>query len=287
MDNPSAPLMRHLTKTYSPAVGQDYQRLPLFLLPEDLSVLTDQEGELLASIGTGEERLRLPYDNLLLDFPSGAWAGYRAQYPELPDRGRLWVRVRLLKKAQDVRAVHPFVQASHLRRFTESEAPEGRALIAPWEEYIAAAGGGFHHMPDFSVVPLVAPYATDFGSSWHAYPDPRHLEGRLAGRWCHIAQCTLAETDPRKLACHASEIMQSMSARLILLAVAYLNAGVSLTVKVQPRNAAARKPQVVKDKPWLVSQPHYILIDPERLRELGHPAAGIHSAPFPHTRRGH
>src|SRR5262252_4774509 len=98
--NPSAPLIRHLSKLYGSGTGQHFQKIPLFLLPEDVRVLTAHTRALLENVGDGDALLHAPYDDVLLDFPSGLWAFLNLAskehpgLPVFPDRGALWVRVR-------------------------------------------------------------------------------------------------------------------------------------------------------------------------------------------------
>jgi hypothetical protein len=106
---PDAPLIRYLSKAYAPELGQEYARLPLFLIPQDLSLLVEQERDLLATIGDGEDARHLPYPDLLLDFPAGAASAMRAVVPEWPlERGRFWVRVRTVATARQQRSAHLF-----------------------------------------------------------------------------------------------------------------------------------------------------------------------------------
>ena len=49
------------------------------------------------------------------------------------------------------------------------------------------------------------------------------------------------------------------------------------------------KSRVAHDKPWLTPRAHYILIDPDRVREYGYETARgeTYRPPTPHSRRGH
>jgi len=281
---PDAPLIRYLSKAYSPALGQEYARLPLFLIPQDLSLLVEHEQDLLAAIGDGEDALHLPYPDVLLDFPAGAASAMRTVFPEWPlARGQFWVRVRTVATALRQQHMHTFSDLSSALPI----ASHATALLEAWEEKTTT--GGFPPTPDCMLVPLDST-AKDFRTYLYDYPNPQHPDGRLAGRWCNMLHCTIPG-DRRQAFCAGSELVMSPLARLTILALAYLTAGVSLTVRVRPEGAETLKPHVAREKPWLVPRTHYILIDPERLRDYGHPASGeprgTHRAPVPHARRGH
>lgn len=281
MPRPDAPLIRHLSKTYSPQLGQEYARLPLFLVPHDLSVLVAQEHHLLATIGDGEDALHLPYADLLLDVPSGAASAMRAVFTDWPlDRGQFWVRVRTVATALQHKSVHPFSDLSSALPMV----PHTTASLETWEEKTST--GGFSSTPDCILVPLDSA-AKDFRAYLYDYPNRLHRDGRIAGPWCNLMHCTIPG-DQRQLFCAGSDLVMSPLARLTILALAYLTAGVNLTVRVRPDGGDRLKPHVAREKPWLVPRSHYILIDPERLPDYGHPTAGgTHRSPVPHARRGH
>jgi hypothetical protein len=278
-------LIRHLSRAYAPALGAEYDRLSLFLIPDDLSVLISQEQNLLATIGEGEDRLHLPFPDLLLDFPAGAASAMRPAFPAWPDRGRMWIRVRTVTHALRSQDTVEFISRQDLQRLP---APEGWAVTETWEEKTST--GSFHLYPDVAVLPLTTETG-DFQSYLYDYPNKDHRDGRLVGRLCNILQCTLAPHDRRRSACAFSDLIMSAAARVTILALAYITAGVSLTVRVRPEQRAQVKPHVARDKPWLTPRTHYILVDPARVRDYGYPSAhdpyGSHRSPAPHARRGH
>jgi hypothetical protein len=282
---PDFALIRHLSRAHLPALGAEYGRPPLFLIPEDLWVLVSQEQDLLATIGEGEDRLHLPFPDLLLDFPAGASSVIRPAFPEWPDRGRTWVRVRTVAQALRTRDAKEFLGRQHLSRLLHSEL---WAMAETWEAKTDT--GGFHPYPDIAVVPLTSE-ARDPRSYLYAYPNNSHLEGRLLGILCNWHKCTLAPDDRRRFPCLGSDLIMSTAARLVILALAYITAGVSLTVRVRPEQRATVKPHVAREKPWLTPRTHYILVDPAHVRDYGHPSAGephgTHRSPVPHARRGH
>jgi hypothetical protein len=79
--------------------------------------------------------------------------------------------------------------------------------------------------------------------------------------------------------------------RIAMLCLAYLTACEEYIVEVAPEDVAFRERP--SPKPW--TEPReatYILLDPARVREYGHPSAapveaGSHTSPVPHQRRGH
>jgi hypothetical protein len=282
---PDFALIRHLSRAHSPALGAEYGRLPLFLIPEDLSVLVSQEQDLLATIGEGEDRLHLPFPDLLLDFPTGAATAMRPEFPEWPDRGRMWIRVRMVAQTLRTRDAEGFINRQDLSRLPN---PELWAVTETWEEKTNT--GSFHRYPDVAVVPLT-PATRDFRSYFYDYPNKDHREGRLLGSFCNLLKCTLAPYDLRRSPCAFSDIIMSAAARLAILALAYITAGVSLTVRVRPEQRENVKPHVAREKPWLTLRTHYILMDLTRVRDYGHPSADEphdrHRSPVPHARRGH
>ena len=56
---------------------------------------------------------------------------------------------------------------------------------------------------------------------------------------------------------------------------------------VRPEKTQPVKLHAAKEKPWLTPRAHYILVDPARMRDYGHPSEGTHRSPTPHPRRGH
>lgn len=283
---PDFALIRHLSRAHSPALGSEYGRLPLFLIPEDLSVLVSQEQDLLATIGEGEDRLHLPFPDLLFDFPAGAASAMRPEFPEWPDRGRMWIRVHTVAQALRTRDAEGFMNRQDLSRLLH---PELWAVTETWEEKTST--GGFHRYPDVAVVPLT-PETRDFRSYLYDYPNKDHRDGRLLGRFCNMLKCTLDSHDRRRSPCAFSDIIMSAAARVTIPVLVYITTGVSLTICVRPEQREAMKPHVAKEKPWLTPRTHYILVDPARVRDYGHPSSaddphGTHRSPAPHARRGH
>ncbi len=151
--------------------------------------------------------------------------------------------------------------------------------------------GGFHWYPDVAVTPLT-PETRDFQSYLYDYPNKDHRDGRLLGRFCNMLKCSLAPHDRRRSPCAFSDIIMSAAARVAILALAYITAEVNLTVRVRPEHREAMKPNVAREKPWLTPRTPYILIDPVRVRDYGHPSSAgdphsTHRSPAPHARRGH
>src|ERR1043166_153302 len=204
-------LLKNIAAHHGLDLAQRYQRLPLFLVPGDLSVLAQQEMELLETIGDGDDALLLPYPDMLLDFPAGSMSFLRSIFGEWPlDRGRLWVRVRLVSYAL-ARGEKDILDLSHLRTLTRvieegvthhMPPVEQWVLLEAWEEKTVT--GAFPSLPDFILSPLTSA-ARDFGCLLHAYPNRHHLEGRLAGLWCNLKHCPFRELDPRRLPCHSSD----------------------------------------------------------------------------------
>jgi hypothetical protein len=90
MTRPDVPLIRHLARTMDLEAAGIYNRLPLFLMPEESDELLRHERDLLDS---APDTLPLPFEDFILDFPFGTKALF-AQAGEAFTRGRLWARVR-------------------------------------------------------------------------------------------------------------------------------------------------------------------------------------------------
>lgn len=292
-DRTDATLLRHLAQLKRPygqpwdglAAARVYDRLPLFLLPEEASELLTHESALLEAVR--EEGLRLPFDDFLLDFPFGVTAALRRLDPSL-DRGRLWVRVRR------VSAFRPDA-ASQLdpRHLAQVRDPEAWLLLEGWEE--KTLSGGLHVTPDFSLIPVAGADLGRFEAYFHAYPNPDCLDGRRAfGLWCNVAGCA-RPAEPEAVRCHGSELIHAALARLVVLALVYVSEGLGglvTEVSTPAPDPGSREAKTARLKPWLAPRRRtFILVDPARAGEYGHPssrpASGTHASPIPHRRRGH
>jgi len=169
-------------------------------------------------------------------------------------------------------------------------------LLEGWEEK-TSWDTGLPPYPDYSALRIVRDCVGDFSTHWHLYPSPecpanRRMMGGNLG-WCNIAHCTNPEATAR---CHASEMFQSLTCRLVVLSLIYISEGLGgLTTEVSWKpSPGAREEKTERLKPWLVPRRStYIMIDPEKAGEYGHPSTirpespGHHASPVPHPRRGH
>ena len=149
-------------------------------------------------------------------------------------------------------------------------------------------------LPDMSFVPrLLRAGRPDFHAYRHAYPNVQHLEGRPGGGlFCNLAQCNLPARDQRRLPCMFSELLMATECYLATIALAYIDAQVSVTVRVRPSEPPTIKPKVARQKPWLAPRDHYILINPEAESAAEYGVQGRMDgarrvSPRPHARRGH
>ena len=183
MTPPDAPLIRHLSKRYSPALGEEYQRLPLFLIPQEATFLADQEWEIVSTL---DDFLYLPYPDLLLEFPSGTWRYLDHFFKGLggmPDRGTTWMRIRSVKRALEHPGTKLLIAVGHLQSIAVHWPLDQCVFVEAWEEKTERPDGSrsFPDRPDFSLFPLHRQELLNFDSYWHAYPNNQHLEGRAFG----------------------------------------------------------------------------------------------------------
>lgn len=279
---PDAPLIKYLAQKFSPALGQEYAYLPLFLIPEEVGTLIEQEQDLLDTIGDGDDCLHLPYSDVLLNFPSGIWKFFTTAFGAegWHDRGATWVRVRTLGAALQTPSARPLLSPHWLNAVGP---PNEWLFLETWEEKTTT--GGFPALPDFSLMP-VDTRCKYLANCWHAFPNQWHREGRANGIWCNMAKCTLDTMDTRKFPCAMSEIIMAAPCRFAALALAYIDTQTSLRVQVTTPGHE-RKPRIAREKPWLAARIHYVLIDPDKIHLYGHPSGGTHTSPTAHRRRGH
>ena len=278
-----APLIKHLAATISTDAAGVYNRLPLFVMPEESEDLMQHEADLLSA---APETFQLPFEDFLLDFPFGAEAVFKA-FDMNHTRGRLWVRVRSLSAfRQD--------EATQIASPNLSGSPDDWLLLEGWEE--STTTGGLPVMPDHTLIPSDVPGAADYGMALHAYPNPECFEHRIKnGVWCNLKHCR----QPNKeiaFRCTGSELFHSCMTRLTVLSLIYLSeglGGVTTRIAHTPR-PGSREEKTERLKPWVAPRREtYIIIDPERARDYGHPSGelpdtlGHHASPIPNARRGH
>ncbi len=164
-------------------------------------------------------------------------------------------------------------------------------LLEGWEE--RTTSGGLSISPDLSLVPLSRADVGRFENYWHAYPNPECWD-RLFGLWCNFKGCH--KQNSQQARCSLSELIQASTCRLVVLAIIYLTegfGGVTAEISWQPAEGS-REAKTEKLKPWLSPRRMtYIIIDPARSGEYGHPSGAAlsagrrHASPVPHARRGH
>lgn len=292
-------LIKYLAENIGPEAAAAYNRLPLFIMPDDAHEFMSHEKDLL---NLGPEVLPYPFDDFLIDFPFGTSALATAlktlsMEPPPRERGRLWVRVRSwdsIFRDGDPATTVDRDQIDCLKTLSPGLFLEG------WEEKTNWAGG-LPPYPDYSVIGVESRLYRDFKNYLHLYPNdqcrPSAGQARLFGGdggWCNIARCVYPGTRAHMI-CHGSEILQSTMCRLVIISLIYLAQGLGgATTRISwtPRNAREEKTERLK--PWVSPRREsYIIIDPVHAREYGHPSGeavsgpGRHASPVPHARRGH
>jgi len=273
---PDRVLIKHLYRTLGPKAAEIYNRLPLFVLPEDSEELIKHELKLLE---IAPQELHLPFEDFLMDFPGGMKvdSGIEELDHMLAQRGGLWVRARILSVFEKDEATQ--IGPSHFKGLKK----EDWFLLEVWEEHTTF--GGPHPLPNHSLVSLHD--FQDFGAYLHGLPCPVGAKDAL---WCNWNQCK----DPKKWMCQGSYLMQVIQCRLVILSLLYLTEGLGgLVTEVKPVALTPKEIKTEKKKPWLAPRRRtYIIVDPARAGEYGHPSgAGIpkekRRSPIPHPRRGH
>lgn len=280
-----SPLIKHLNATMGLKAAEVYNRLPLFVMPDGADEIMSREQDLLDA-APGE--LPLPFDDFLLDFPFGT-KGLLSMLPAAGDldRGRLWVRVRRVSSVHGDPATQ--IALSHLSSLPD---PHTWMLLEGWEERTVT--GGLSISPDHSLVSLRKPEFGDFRAYRHAYPNGDCWDHRVWGFWCNMKLCRRQGIQQGR--CAASELIHATMCRLVVLSVVYITEGLGgATTEISWQSAAgSREEKTERLKPWIVPRRQtYIMIDPARASDYGHPSAtrpespGHHASPVPHPRRGH
>ena len=285
-------LIKYLAQSIGPEAADVYNRLPLFLMPDESDELIKNERNLLDA---APENLPYPFDDFLLDFPFGmATLGKTLHIGDNPlaHRGRLWVRVRTFARAMrpDPATTIRRDQLDALAHFRPGLFLEG------WEEKTGWSTG-LPPYPDYSIISLDRDIYRDFKSYLHVYPNPLCKDkDRLFGNgigWCNVARCNHPNTQSL-LRCSGSEMMQATMCRLVILSLIYIAEGLGgITTEISWTPATQKEEKTERLKPWLSPKRQtYIIIDPARAYEYGHPSALTgdkkhHASPVPHARRGH
>lgn len=291
-----AELIKHLYFTFGRPTSRNYQNVPLVLLPENAVVALMQSEERIAQeVPTLEY---LPWSDAVFDLPAGRDTIVGSSDP-LAGRGQMWIRVRRMDDAlADLSISSPYLGEGHLTQF---QPPENFLFIETWEsktvhEETTEGGRGFPSSPDFSVLPIFNPWS--FGKMLHGYPNPECLDLglRLAGIFCNFAGCR-NPTPAISVRCSVSEMLQSASARVACLALAYILSGAAGYAVEVKNNTPVKKESLEKklrtETPWRRNDlPSIIYLHPDELSKYGHPSgrkepASQHKSPRPHARRGH
>jgi hypothetical protein len=275
IDRTDAPLIRHLAKERGPKAAAIYNALPLLLLPEQSSELIDHSKELINAM---PDIINVPFDDFLLDFPF---------CPRTGECGRLLVRVRR------VEGIIKYDEATYMSKDAFDEiklyppAFRGLLLIEGWEENtqnIINNRISLPPYPDMSIVPLRKDLI-------RARIMRHHLDRNWGcADWCNTNLCSQPY-----LNCWISQERHEALVALTLYAITYITEGFGgaiTEVSYSPKQGS-REEKSERKKPWTVPRRStFILIDPSRAKEYGHPsgekqADRQHSSPVPHQRRGH
>lgn len=200
-----------------------YNRLPLFLMPEESDELMERESEILQA-GFEKGGVNTPFEDFLLDFPFGSKAIFehiqrlrlspdlnteKAKdvldfYETYTSRGRMWVRVRSLAVFRKDAATQ--ISPTHF----EGLNPATWMLVEGWEENTTT--GGLSISPDHSLIPLDR--AAMFDEYLHGFPNPDCWDYRKRGEfWCNSQSCRQPDSEIQ-FRCFFSEALQSLMCRL-------------------------------------------------------------------------
>lgn len=286
------PLIRHLARTCGYETATEWQATPLVLLPGDgfgehlIAHAADYE----AAISPLD---RLPWRDVVLDFPHGRGPLARAVYATHPtvaealDRGHLWARVRLLSDLlRDEARTAPWFAGQPAIYGPFRATPDKYLSVEVWEARTSAED--FAPWPDVALIPIATPLRTETWS--YVYPNPDCRGDRADGvAFCNTTRC-------RHHAwirdCLGSQVIMSLGVSLALESIAYLLSAEEYPVEVQPAPRTDRRaadPRV-REKPWIREDlPHVILIHPGRVSDYRErtETSGGHAVPRPHQRRGH
>lgn len=324
-----AELIKHLDAALGTTAARTYHHLPLFVLAEQSEALYTELSPRLDQVLDGA--LALPFDDFVLDLPFGmrhimnlaaermlgrAVAPlshqerefYRGTTAAAASRhGQLWVRVR---RASAVR-VDP-ASAVHPQSLRWLEDATQWAVLEIWNSE------GADTLPPKPSVVLIPLSAGVVGSQWNYY----HLyscacEQASHSPWCRTQECPhkvpigqapwlspserqmaerYASKDEWTTPCTNEGLTPGMAAALTVLALAYIDSGLGgVVTEIRAPRPDGRAARTEQKKPWLAEKPRtFILIDPERAADYGHPSQDApaadgrhHKSPRPHGRRGH
>ena len=295
-----APLIKYLFQVYGAETAKDWQRIPLVMLPGQgfMLHLTDE-----ATKPHDQDALHLPWNDMLFDIPVDAEAHARiveaariareknkgggegkditsTSIYERYNMGRWWCRVRPFEKfISSLKSSSPWYDGDQL---DVPFNPEDFIACDMWVEIDL----GIELSRRFAPHPFT--FAID-------RTDPF---GKVHMLDCGEKSCTCLvllgtfENIPDWRESKFWDYAGSSIAGCLF----YLTQCNEYLTRVTPPPSRANDKRAQKGnvlKPWLnETLPHYILLDPQRAAEYGHPSkrkelTGERHSPLPHHRRGH
>lgn len=304
-----APLIRHLTQTYGPETAQDWQRPPLVVMPSD-GFAAYVEDRLDSLLENAPDPIPVVWSEMVCDLRGAFSEAVRLHFSDADEwqpEGKCWLRIRVItpKMRKTYKQGSPWLQLP--------PPPEGGEVYngAPgwfaFECFFELPNGHITWHPLMGMMSFFAA-GRDLAAIAGDAPDEAlsqnaksaRTDGASANRSTNAAMFLLTCSAPGCRICSADKESYQQYAQeagfLSMGVLCYLTQCNEHLVEVAPK---ARKPlppnqlKVQEAKPWLrETLPHYILLDPMRVQEYGHPSAqrapvGHHAPPRPHTRRGH
>ena len=195
-----------------------YNRLPLFLMPEELIDLLQNMDNILA---TAPDTLTYPFDDFIIDFPYGTSAVNRVFDCEILNHGRLWVSIR---PVTTVRLGDPVTGINQDGIDELSKSPPA-IFLEGWEEK-NHYNHGFSFAPESSIVGIERGYFDDHNTFSHSLQNPLCEEFQSLGNipvWCDFDKCPYQPgTDVYENCVVALRVHVTMC-RLVVLAIIYLS----------------------------------------------------------------
>jgi hypothetical protein len=205
--NTAAPLIKHLAAT-RPKAAALYERLPLIVIPADREFISREQQVLQAM----PDLLAPPHRDFLMELAHGIqlpWEAAGKPCEKIPDRGRLWIRIRTVPSVRNDDAT--YMDRVHMKDIKD---PSKWLLLEGWAE--KSSFGGPPPSPDFSLLPLRKKDAVTFNNYWHIYTN--RCTKPIFGIWCNINGCHTR----RAAICALSELYQAAMCRLAVLSLAVL-----------------------------------------------------------------
>lgn len=306
-----ASLIKHLTHDYGTETAKDWQRPPLVLLPDSGLI-----GYLLDMDMSADAEIHAPWSDVVFDFRAShglflASAVAKSKGVRISDATQRWLdgeakgltadgwwmRVRAFGPGDSGRTVSPWTLP-----LPQLDGPS--YMIEAWTRH--TLGGA---IDDALMESLADRLSDDWRGAWLSLKGatgpvfPIHPTIGIVephgdiwqwrhGRCIFKGRCVRCDGDLKEHERWHEECVSRLAMRLLVY-LTQCNEYLTEVIPVPKKPLPANRQKVHEAKPWLKEHlPHYILLDPTRAAEYGHPSArrppeGHHASPHPHTRRGH